>query len=104
MFLAIDCSDALLTVVTIVRKVVDVIKWGVPVLLIIFGTIDLAKAVIAGKEDEMKKAQNTFIKRLVYAIAVFLVVALVEFVMDVMPENTGYDSTWADCWNKAGEK
>ena len=30
----------------------------IKILLILFGVIDLGKAVIAGKEDEMKKSQK----------------------------------------------
>ena len=107
MFFLVECSDGMLTIVKIIRNVVEIIKWGVPILLILFGTIDLAKAVIAGKEDEMKKAQNTFIKRLVYAVAVFLVVALVQFVMSIVGDSSSSDndfSSWSDCWKKAGEQ
>lgn len=91
-------------VITIIYNVVNLIKWAVPILLIIFGTLDLAKAVIAGKEDEMKKAQSTLIKRAIYAVAVFLVVTLVVFIMGLIPvnDNTGDTSTWKDCWQKQG--
>ena len=98
MFLKVECTGAILTIVGIIKTVVTYIKWGVPILLILFGTIDLAKAVIAGKEDEMKKAQNTFIKRLIYAIAVFLVVTLVSFVMGIVSKNADGDDTAISCW------
>ena len=63
--------------------------------------IDLGKAVIAGKEDEMKKAQGTLIRRFIYAVAIFLVVTLVTFIMGVVTSaETDQDTTsWKDCWN-----
>ena len=70
--------------------------------MIVFGTLDLAKAVIAGKEDEMKKAQSTLIRRAIYAVAVFLVVFLVQTVMGIVSDNvTGVDTkNPITCWNE----
>ena len=57
---------------------ITVIKIGVPILLIILGMIDLGKAVVAQKEEEIKKGQGLFIKRLISALLVFLVVFVVQ--------------------------
>ena len=65
----------------VVSTIVMLIKIIVPILLIIFGMLDLAKAVIASKEDEIKKAQMTFVKRLIAAVIVFFVVSLVQLVV-----------------------
>ena len=89
-------------IVKLAVTIVNLIKWGVPILLIIFGMLDLGKAVMAGKEDEMKKAQGTLIKRVIYAVAVFLVVTIVTFVMTIVGDadsEAGADS-WASCWAK----
>ena len=53
----------------------------VPALVIVLGMIDLAKAVIASKEDEMKKAQSTFVKRLIIGVAFFLIPVFVDIMM-----------------------
>ena len=84
----------------VVHTVVTLIKIGIPILLVIFGMLDLGKAVMAGKEDEMKKAQGTLIKRVVYAVLIFLVVFIVQLVMGVVTdagaeEAEGLD--WYDC-------
>ncbi|MBQ6494475.1 MAG: hypothetical protein IJI49_00570 [Bacilli bacterium] len=94
----LDYCDTLAPAIRIIKAIINIIRWGIPILLIVFGTIDLAKAVVAGKEDEMKKAQNTFIKRLIYAIAVFLVVTLVSFVMGIVSKNANGDDTAISCW------
>lgn len=67
-----------------VSLLVTLIKIGVPVILIIFGMLDLGKAVMANKEDEIKKGQQTFIKRAIAAILVFLVVAIVQLVFGLL--------------------
>lgn len=53
-------------------------------LLIIFGMLDLGKAVMAQKEDEIKKGQQTFIKRLLAAAIVFFVIAIVQLLFNVI--------------------
>lgn len=53
----------------------------VPILVIVLGIVDLAKAVIASKEDEMKKAQQTFVKRIIIGIAFFFVPVFIDIIM-----------------------
>ena len=85
-----DCGG-LLPLVRVVRKgVFPLVQIVIPIGLIIYGTIDLGKAVIAGKEDEMKKAQQRFIRRLIAAALLFIVPLILEFVLDKM--GFGYDS------------
>ena len=69
--------------------IIDLIKIGVPLLLIVFGMLDLGKAVIAQKEDEIKKGQQMFIKRLITAVIVFLVIFIVELVIGLVSTDDG---------------
>ena len=88
-------------IVTIIGAIVFAIKVIIPVLLIIFGMLDLGKAIIAQKEDEIKKGQQTFLKRLLTAAIVFFVVILTQFIVDLVGgEDSGAnDSVWScvDC-------
>ncbi len=104
MFFLVDYCTDLGDVLYIAFRIVNLIKWVVPVLLIIFGTLDLAKAVIAGKEDEMKAAQKIFFRRVVYAVAVFLVATLVTFVWKLLPANATDGISWDDCWEQQKAK
>ena len=81
----------------VVSTVVMLIKIIVPILLIIFGMLDLAKAVIASKEDEIKKAQMTFVKRLIAAVIVFFVVSLVQIVVRFVSGND--ENSIMGCFN-----
>ena len=96
------CHD-LKPVISLLKAVVNIIQWGIPFVLIVYGMLDLGKAVMAGKEDEMKVAQKLLIRRVVYAVAIFLVVTLVMFVMRIVSNNTdtGTKNNWHDCWVKA---
>lgn len=66
-----------------VSLIITIIQYAVPLLLIIWGMLDLGKAVIASKEDEIKKGQQTFIKRIVAAVIVFFVIAVVKLVVNI---------------------
>lgn len=70
----------------------------VPILLIIWGMLDLGKAVMAQKEDEIKKGQNTFIKRLIAAAILFFVVTIVKFLIGIVgsSDNAGNISACID--------
>ncbi|MDD3392717.1 MAG: hypothetical protein PHE54_04185 [Bacilli bacterium] len=91
----VDCAgfDIPVTIVDVVSNIVLLIKIAVPILLIIYGMLDLGKAVMAQKEDEIKKGQQTFIKRLIAAAIVFFVIFIVQLVMGIV---AGDD---ADIWN-----
>lgn len=65
-----------------IRLFVTILKLAIPIILIIFGILDLAKAVMANDDKEMKEAQKKLIHRIVYAVVVFFVVALVQFVFN----------------------
>ena len=94
----------LLPVVKIIYRLVKIFQWGIPIALILYGTIDLGKAVIASDEKEIKSAQSRLIKRFIYAALVFLVVALVEAFMNLVASSGSDDSdtsSWQDCWNAA---
>lgn len=65
----------------IVGYVLLVFKIVIPLLLIVFGMIDLGKAVIASKEDEIKKATGSLVRRAIAAIVIFLLPTLISFIM-----------------------
>lgn len=76
----------------------------IPIGLILFGAFDLGKAVVASDEKEVKAAQSRLIKRVIYAILVFLVPTLVALVMKIVVIGQAEDtdtSSWATCWDKA---
>ena len=78
--------DGLIPMVT--SSIVLIIQVGIPVLLIIFGMFDLGKAVVAQKEDEIKKGQALFFKRLIAAVLVFFVVTIVKLVIGFAADRT----------------
>ena len=82
---------------SIVSTVVNLIKIGVPVILIILGMIDMGKAVATQKEEEIKKGQKTLMSRCIAAAIVFFVVAIVQLLVSVITKaDDSAGSVW-DC-------
>lgn len=61
-----------------------VFKIVIPILLIIFGMIDLGKAVIASKDDEIKKATKSLAMRAIAAVVIFFIPSLIGIVMTLV--------------------
>lgn len=55
----------------------------VPIILILTGIYNFAKAAFANKEDEMKKYQKKFFKQLLIGVLVFLVPTLINIIIDL---------------------
>lgn len=68
----------------LVSLIISIIQIAVPILLVVFGSIDLVKGLIAQKEDEIKKGQQTFVKRLIAGVLVFFVIAVVKLVISAV--------------------
>ena len=58
--------------------------------------LDLGKAVVAAKEDEIKKGQQTFIKRAIAAAIVFFVIQVVQIIVRFV---SGNDQNITGCFN-----
>ena len=101
---AIDSCGGLLPIVRVIKKgLFPLVQLGIPIVLIILGTIDLGKAVIASDEKEVKAAQSRLIKRFIYAALVFFIVTLVSVLMNMVAQGgEGNTSSWESCWRAAG--
>lgn len=82
-------KNGLEVIPTLTSTIVSIIQWVIPVILIVLGMIDLGKAVTSNDEKQMKEAQKTLIKRIIYAVLVLFIVAIVRFVFSALaPGNT----------------
>ncbi len=80
-----------------VHTVILVIQIAVPIVLVIMGMLDLFKAITAQKEDEIKKGQQMFIKRLLAAAIVFFVIAIVKLLFSFVADDK--NGNMIDCVN-----
>ena len=86
-----------LKVFKFIGNLLKVIFIAVPILLIVMGSIDFLKATTAGKEDDMKKAQTTFVKRIIAAVVVFLIPLIVGIIVDLLVSSTKNNEIESNC-------
>lgn len=98
-----DACGGLLPVVQLVRRgIFPILQIGIPILLIVMGSIDLGKAVLSSDDKEIKGATGKLIKRCIAAVAVFFVVTIVSLIMGLFAKtDIGEQNDWAKCWEEA---
>ncbi len=109
LFQILDCPEDLAPIFRFIKYgVFPIIQIGIPILLIIMGSIDLGKAVLSSDDKEIKSATSRLVKRAIAAIAVFFVATIVSLIMGML-STSGADKnkkvtesyeeyTWRDCW------
>ena len=74
-------------IISFIGKIINIIKIIVPVVLIIMGIVDMSKAVVSSDDQKIKESTRIFIKRVIYAILVFFVIAIVQFIFKVLEQS-----------------
>jgi predicted anti-sigma-YlaC factor YlaD len=89
-------NESFLGIIKVLRIALSVLQIAIPIILLLFGAIDLGKAVMAGDEKEIKSATSTLVKRAIAALAVFLLFMVVSTI-------TGWvgGKEWKTCWDNA---
>ena len=100
----LTCPAGLDIIVGFVRSILGLIQIVVPIILIIVGAFDLAKAVMGSDEKEIKAATQKLIKRAIAAVAVFFISTAVNVIMHYVTvslknsEDGSSKDSWTDCW------
>ncbi len=86
---------------SLIGAIIRILQIAIPIIIILLGTIDLGKAVMAGDDKVIKESQKMFIKRLIYGVVVFFVVFIVRAVFSLIGDANATTST---CWNAVAGK
>ena len=101
LFLA-ACDD-LRPVISFLKAILSIIQWGIPILLIVMGSIDLGKAVMASDDKEIKGATSKLIKRAIAAVAVFFIPMLVNILVGMVGDSGAKQGDFVTCWADSGK-
>lgn len=66
-----------------IQDIINIIKIAVPILLIVFGMIDFGKGIFSMDENEMKKSQSKFMKRVIVAVAFFMIPTFIGVILNI---------------------
>ena len=65
------------------------LKILVPIIIIIFGVIDFAKATVSNDDGAIKKAAGALVRRAVVGVCIFFIPTIVKVIFDVVQNVTG---------------
>lgn len=93
--LSICENSNILKIILFIKTLIDIVKFIVPIGLIIMVSIDLGKGVISGnaKPEEIIKASGN---KILAAMIIFLLPTIVNFTLIIIDEKTSYESCWAN--------
>lgn len=86
--LAFDICDqsGILKALQIIGFALTIIKVVVPILLVIMGTFELGKAVIANDDKAIKTAVNSLIKKAIAGVVIFFLPTIIAVVASLVDE------------------
>ena len=83
----------------LVGRILGIFKIVIPLLVIIFGMIDLGKAVVASKDDEIKKAAKSLLFRALAGILIFFIPTIVGFCF-TLADGFNSDGDYSVAWGE----
>ena len=75
----------------IIGYVIQVIRWIVPLMLIVLGMIDFGKSAISSDDSALNKATTTLIRRIIAGIVVFFVPTIVMAILKAIEITNGIE-------------
>ena len=108
--LEVVCKD-MEFILLILTKLVKYMHYIIPILLIVLIVFDLLKVLTGNADDKAKsEAFSKAVKRMIYAVLVFLVPTILMIVFRKVEQVTsprdkyGSPTSWIGCWNSYYDK
>ena len=76
-----DCGSLGAKIVNWLYKIIRIVRYGIPIMLIILSALDYIRAIASDSDDEMKKATSKLGKRLIAAALIFLIPFILDFIL-----------------------
>lgn len=77
----VKCGSLGQKIVKWIYKIIRMVRYVIPILIIILSILDYIKAIGSDADDEMKKATGKFFKRLIVAAIIFIIPFILEFIL-----------------------
>lgn len=102
--LGITCGQ-LAPFMRILSFLLKFLKICIPIVLIVMVVIDLVKAISANEEKKMNDAKNIILKRVIYAVIIYLVPTIISLLFKgfgsaVSTGELSGATEWISCFNR----
>lgn len=78
-------------------RIFSIVKILIPILIIAFGIIDFFKAMIASKDDEIKKSSRSLMLRVIAGVIIFFIPTIVHLVFLLIDDWSNYETDYSQC-------
>ena len=93
------CTNDVLSVLDVIKRILNIVQIALIILLIIYCTIDVAKIVISKNDDDIKKYRTSVYNRIISCILIFLIPSIVFLLFGSLFNNSAYDiNEIKECW------
>lgn len=93
------CSDdlELLKTFKFIGRILSVVKILIPLIIIILGVIDFFRAVIASKDDEIKKSMKSLMFRAISGVIIFFLPTIINLIFMLVDDWGNYRTDYSVC-------
>lgn len=89
-----DLDKGMVQIIKIIKTFYDYLIVLVPIVLLLFGTLDFFKAVAAGDEKSLKAAQSAVGRRLMWAFIALSGMLIFKLIMSLVVGGNAWRSYW----------
>lgn len=86
-----------LKVLTIIRKVIHLLKIAVPLALVILASIELGKAVISDDSDSVAKTLRVLVRKIIMGVVIFFIPVIIDSLMSLVNNYEKNKSSVMNC-------
>ncbi len=80
-----------------IGRLFAIIKIIIPIIIIVFGVIDLFKAVVGSKDDEIKKSLRSLVFRALAGVIIFFIPTFINLIFTLVDDWNKYSTDYSKC-------
>ena len=96
----ISCTDEVLLLIGIIKNFLNIVKFVMPILLIVLCTFDVFRIVISKKDDDIKKYRKYIYNRIFNCVLLFLIPTIIFLLFKLLITNSNISNVGVvqNCW------
>lgn len=96
----INCTSEVISILSVIKTFLNIVKYIMPIVLIVYCTIDVFKIIISKKDDDVKKYRKNIFDRVIGCIILLLIPTIVFLLLDLLiNDNISNVASIKECWN-----
>lgn len=96
----INCTSEVISLLSVIKTFLNIVKYIMPIVLIVYCTIDVFKIIISKKDDDVKKYRKNIFDRVIGCIILLLIPTIVFLLLDLLiNDNISNVASIKECWN-----